>query len=363
MVSGVSRVVMDLCNGLRERDIDHLVISGRSRDDVEKDEAIEAIEIDISKLQNFSGGFLALKIVINIYKQRNSIDLLHLQSPHLQAMVSAILGKILGKPVITTIHGKFAQPKGIFKRFYFKFIEKGTLVFSDIVTFVDKEAKKYYDIHPSIVIENGIDTDFFSPNPTLGKEIRSKLRLTEEDIVLLYLGRLTASKGIFHLLGAFTDIKNEVNVKSKLLLVGPDEDNISREIKSLRLEKDVLICESTRAIKPYYCTADIFILPSAYEGFPLVLLEASSCGLPIISTRVGGIPSLIKNGENGLLIDYGDINGLKQNIKRLIEDQKLRNNIGDKARKKVIENHNIRITINRYADLYNKVLMEKRYSI
>ena len=117
-ISGVSKVVTELCHGLRSRNIDHLVISGSLLDEIEKDKAIEAIEIDVTGFTNLRDTYLAIKTVINILRHRKDFDLLHMQSPHLQAMLSAITGKILGKPVITTVHGKFPRPKSVFKRFY-----------------------------------------------------------------------------------------------------------------------------------------------------------------------------------------------------------------------------------------------------
>jgi glycosyltransferase involved in cell wall biosynthesis len=361
IVSGVSTVVTELCKGLKKRDLYHFVISGRLKDEVEKEKGIDAIEIDVSKFTHLRGTFLAIKTIINILKHRNNFELLHLQSPHLQPMVSAIIGKILGKPVITTIHGKFPRPENIFKRIYFWVKIKGTFTFSDIITFVDEEAKKHYGVTSGLVIENGIDSEFFSPDPTLRRETKSKLGLSENDVVLLYLGRLTANKGIYDLLEAFSAIKNKVSRRLKLILVGSGEkDNIFERIKSLRLEDDVLLFENTKEIKAYYCVADIFVLYSEFEGLPMVLLEASSCGLAIVSTRIGGIPHLINDGENGLLLEYGDINALAKYIEMVSEDEKLRGYLGLNARKRIIENYDIDKVINNYVNIYEMALQNKR---
>ena len=91
----------------------------------------------------------------------------------------------------------------------------------------------------------------------------------------------------------------------------------------------------------------------------MVVLEASSHGLVIISTRVGGIPSLIKDGESGLLIEYGDEDGLIQKIKMAAEDEKLRAELGKNARKRVMEHYNMRRIIDRYVGLYETVLRNK----
>lgn len=359
-ISGVSKVVIDLCKGLKERDIDHLVISGRLRDEVEKDKAIKAIEIDASRLTNVRDVYVAIKTVNNLLRHRKDFDLLHLHSPHLQPMLSAILGKILGKPVITTIHGKFPRPKNMFKRLYFWATIKGTIAFSDKITFVDEEAKKHYKVTSSEIIENGVDTQVFSQNLKLRQKTRSELGFSENDIVLLYLGRLAANKGIYDLLEVVSAAKNRTTRRLKLVLVGSGEiKNISERIKSFGLRDDVLLFGATKDVSAYYCASDIFVLYSAFEGLPMVLLEASSCGLVIISTRVGGVPSLITDGENGLLLEHGDKDGLIQKIKMVAEDVKLRQYLGNNARERVVEHYSIDKTVDRYVELYETVLQEK----
>ncbi len=360
MVSGVSTVIKTLCKGLKKKDISHLIITKKIKEEIENEKDIEALEIDVSRFTKLQGSFLTINTIINIIKNRNNLDLLHLQSPHLQPMVSAIFGRILGIPVITTIHGKFPVPRSIFKRIYSGIIIRGTFAFSDVITFVDEETKEYYKVPSAMVIENGIDTESFSPDPHLRKETRSKLGLSEDDIVLLYLGRLTANKGVYDVLDAFSAIKNKTSRRLKLILVGSGEkENISEKITHLELENDVLLCGSTKEITAYYCAADIFILYSAFEGLPIVLLEASACGLAIVSTRVGGIPNLIDNGKNGLLVDYGDLNALEQYIEKVSEDEKLRKHLGLSARKRVVEDYDVNRVIDRYVDVYDMALYNK----
>ncbi len=358
MISGVSQVVINLCKGLEKRKIDHLVITSRSKDEIEKDKAIKAIEISVSRFNNFRDTYLAIKTVFSLFRYRKDIDILHLHSPHLQPMLSAISGRLLGKPVVITLHGKFPKPRNIFMRVYFRITTIGTIAFSDKVTFVDEEARKHYKVPSGEVIENGIDTQIFLLDPEIRTKIRSKLGLSQNDIVLLYLGRLAANKGIYELLGAVSAART--NKRLKLILVGSGEmEYILERIKSLGLGDNVLLYGGTKDVKPYYCASDIFVLYSGFEGLPMVLLEASSYGLAIISTRVGGIPNLITDGENGLLIEYGDKEGLKQKIIMIAKDDRLRKQLGNNARERVAQHYDIRKTIDRYVDLYKRVLKGK----
>jgi glycosyltransferase involved in cell wall biosynthesis len=360
MISGVSRVVIDLCKGLKERGIDHLVITARHRDDIEKDEAIEAIEINVSKLKNFRDVYLAIKTASYILKYRRDIDILHLHSPHLPSFVSAILGRLFGKPVITTIHGKFPRPDNFIKRLYLRVSIRGTFTFSDRITFVNEEDKRHYNTSSATVIENGINTKIFAPNPNIRRETRDRLGVLKDDIVILYVGRVAKNKGVLELLDVIIATRNKTPKKMKLILVGPCEpDSLSEKIKTSSAENDVQLIDPTKEVIPYYCASDIFVLYSEFEGLSIALLEASSCGLAVISTGIGGIPSLITDGENGLLLEQGDLDGLIRKIMMLVENETLRRNMGTKARKGIIENYNFINTMDKYIDLYNKGLKDK----
>lgn len=361
MISGVSRVVTDLSKGLKERGIDHIVITARHRDDIEKDESVSAIEIDVSRLTNFRDVYLAIKTATKLFRIRNEIDILHLQSPHLQPLVSAFLGRLFGKPVVTTIHGKFPKPRKLLNRIYLKVSTKWTITLSDIITFVDAEGKKHYNLPSGIIIENGIDEHSFSPNQELRGKTRKKLGLSEDEVVLLYLGRLVAHKGIYDLLDAFFLVKTKATGKLKLIVIGTGElDKVSDKINKLNLADDVILLGRVMEVKNYLCASDIFILyTSPLEGLPIALLEASSSGLTIISTKVSGIPAVITDGENGFLLEYGDKEGLVQKIIRVVENKELRKNMGDMARKGIIKNYSIDKTIDKYINLYNHILCSK----
>jgi glycosyltransferase involved in cell wall biosynthesis len=321
------------------------------------DEAIEAIEVDVSRLKNFRDVYFSIKVAYNILKNRNEIDILHLHSPHLPSLVSASLGRLFGKPVITTIHGKFPRPRKFLNRLYLRLSMKGTFIFSDRINFVSDQDKKHYNYPSATVIENGISTDIFAPDPPLRRETRDRLGISEDVIVLLYVGRIARTKGVFDLLKVMKETRDKTSKQVKLILVGPCEpDSISDEIRRSEVISDVLLIGPTNEVIPYYCASDIFVLYSQFEGLSIALLEASSCCLAVISTKIGGIPSLITHKENGLLLEYGDYNGLIDNVIMLVEDDALRRNMGSKARKGIIENYNFNNTVDKYIVLYNMTL-------
>lgn len=142
-----------------------------------------------------------------------------------------------------------------------------------------------------------IDLEVFRPMP----EIKKKFDL-------VFAARLEKNKGIRLLLEAIRNIKLQ-NPIIKLLIIGngPLKDEILRHIREYKLENNVFLSgwlETLGDVAGAYNSARIFVNPSFNEGGPRVVLEAMACGLPIISTRVGLVPDIVKDGENGLLADW-----------------------------------------------------------
>ena len=360
-LSGVSKVVTQLALGLKERGIDNFVVSKRLRDELDLDPEISAVEIDISGRKRLRNLYLARKTFSILFKRRDEYDIIHSHSPHLSPMMAALAGKIIRKPVITTIHGKFPKSKSLLRGILFKVIMKTTFRFSDMVTFVNEEARELYRVPSGIIIENGVDTVFFSPNNELRRETRADLGISDNDIVFIYVGRLSKDKGIYELLESFARARTKTKKALKLIFVGEGEkEGISAKARELNIARDVRLIGVKEDVRPYYCAADIFVLFSSHEGLPLVLLEAASCGLAIVSTAVGGVPSLITDRENGLLLDYGDTDILAGKLLSLAEDESLRQHLGKNARNSIVEEYTIENTIDRYVELYKKIVKEKR---
>jgi len=105
-----------------------------------------------------------------------------------------------------------------------------------------------------------------------------------------------------------------------------------------------------------YSISDVVVLPSLREGTPLVLLEAMACGKPVVATRVGGIPEIVKHGENGLLVRPKDIEGLSKAILTLLEDPDLREEMGKKARRRAVKEFDWDIKADEVIRVYKEVL-------
>ncbi|MHA2098414.1 MAG: glycosyltransferase family 4 protein [Candidatus Kariarchaeaceae archaeon] len=151
---------------------------------------------------------------------------------------------------------------------------------------------------------------------------------------LLNVSRITPEKGIEYLIKSVGILSNKYDLR--IILIGPKVnlgyyEYLKREYRNENLQDKVIFTgpiNDRDKLMEYYTEADIFILPSLSEGLPKVLPEAMSKGLPIIASRIGGIPEIVKDGENGILVSPNNIEELAKAIKVLLDDSELRKRMG-----------------------------------
>jgi glycosyltransferase involved in cell wall biosynthesis len=164
-------------------------------------------------------------------------------------------------------------------------------------------------------------------------------RVDREGVVtLFYCGRISQQKGAFDMIRAFAQLPPQ-NLNSAHLIIAGDVgiEEGKQLVESLNLTTSVSFPGWVNADdrEKLLAKSDIFLLPSYHEGMPMGVLEAMSWGLPVITTPVGGIPEVISDRENGLLINPGDIDALSEAMKDTIADRNLRLSLGQNARKSV----------------------------
>jgi len=175
---------------------------------------------------------------------------------------------------------------------------------------------------------------------------------------VLFLGKLEKRKGIYDLIEAAKSILDKTP-ETKFLFVGNGEiEKVQKICKDKGIETQVICAgwAEENEKSAFLKESDMLVLPSYNEGLPMAILEAMAYGLPVISTRVGGIPEIITEGENGFLIEPGDITALKNSIVSLLDSEKLRKEMGEKNRKKIEESFNINDVSLKIKNEYEKLL-------
>lgn len=258
---------------------------------------------------------------------------------------------------IISLHGQQAKTvndrKGIIVRSIYNFLEKYAINRSDAIIAVDEITKNYYlnrynaISNKIFVIPTGIDTTIFKPKNKF--KIREKLGFSSSDKIISYVGRIAPPKRIGDILKAF-----EILVKNdkyyKLIIVGDGVlfDDMKELSEHLNLNDQVRFfgIRKRNELPDIYNISDISVLYSDNEGSPLAVKESLACGVPVVSNRVGDIPTIIENGYNGYLVDKESIEDLSLKMKIAIEKASdFRNNCinsiqqytTDKVNQKVID--------------------------
>jgi glycosyltransferase involved in cell wall biosynthesis len=205
------------------------------------------------------------------------------------------------------------------------------------------------------VILNGLDPQEF--NPSDGSQIRADLGIGSRPFIMTAI-RLVKRKGPRYLITAFSKVLRDV--PDAMLVIagdGPEATNLRRLVKKLEIEGSVLMLGSLphRRVLKLMAAADVFVLPSLMESFGLVLLEAMMAGAPIVCTRVGGVPEVIENGVNGLMVPPADDDALASAILTILNDRELAKRLSRNGLKIARERFNWEKTARETLVLYESI--------
>ena len=194
----------------------------------------------------------------------------------------------------------------------------------------------------SLVLGNGsfcgVDINRFLPNRDSRTNIRKMMRVSDTDIIFLFVGRFDIDKGIIELIKAFSLLSDEIKNIS-LWLLGPSENanKYLDELITIKESEKIKILPYSQSPEKYMAAADIFCLPSYREGFGTVIIESAASGIPSIGTNIHGLIDSIVDGKTGLLVDPGDIKSLSESMFKLASNQELRIKMGRAARSRAKE--------------------------
>jgi glycosyltransferase involved in cell wall biosynthesis len=207
-----------------------------------------------------------------------------------------------------------------------------------------------------VTIPNGIDAEWWGESAD-NRLFRDKFQVEGEYV--LYSGRLADNKGLDVLLRAFSRIKA---TDLTLVLAGGDwgvKAALEAEVKRLGLEARVRFVgfiEDAATYRSAMAGARMFVLPSQYEAFGIVLLEAMARGKPVVATRVGGVPDVVSDGVDGFLVPFGDHVAMAARIELLLSDPGLSAQMGEAGKKKALADYSWDTIVERIESIYRDVL-------
>lgn len=295
--------------------------------------------------ENFEKGFYVHRIriprlkgggyILYILKELPLIKCLNPDVVHAQGIVRGIVcvlaRKLLGVPCVVWGQGSDVYLPWSFKEVTSKFVLRNADALIALTEHMKKQMNKILSIRREdiFVIPNGIDFEF--SNNYLQKKTSPFPKSSNNEKIILYVGRLEPVKGVRYLIQAMGILKDRGIRNVKLLIVGEGSERkyLEELVKKLRLEDSVVFVGKVphKEIPAYMGLADVFVLPSLSEGFPVVILEAMAMGLPIIASRVRGLPEIIKEGENGFLVEPRNPRDIAEKINILLTNDDLRANM------------------------------------
>jgi glycosyltransferase involved in cell wall biosynthesis len=218
--------------------------------------------------------------------------------------------------------------------------------------------RQLYGYLDAPLIPNGIPTDEYAPDPNRRRRWRQRHGLEPEAIVLTHVGRFAPPKNHALLIEAFAQVRTHTPLYLLLVGGGELEDAVRQQVAGLGLQERVRFLGVRADVPAILNASDLFVLSSRWEGNPLSVMEAMAAGLPVVSTAVGGVPELVREGETGLLVPSGDAAALARALQALVDDPARREAMGKAARQHAVAHFDIRHTVRQYEALYERLLQK-----
>jgi glycosyltransferase involved in cell wall biosynthesis len=309
-------------------------------------------------MKGLFNGWLDLWVIrkLSDFVKKEQINLIHTNLVRAD-IYGRIASKICVIPILTTVHNteEHHTSKKITDTLI-RYIDKKTISRCDRIITVSYAVKNllhslYRIPLPNFsVIQNGIDMcDHISPLD------RRTFGIDEKDIIISTVARLHKQKGIHILVNALdVVVKKGFRVTAIIVGDGPLKGEISSLISKLNLH--VLLVGFQKDVFPFIALADLFVLPSLWEGFGLSILEAMSLAKAVVATNVGGIPEIVEDEVTGILCAPGDVLGLAAAIVRLIRDAEQRKKMGELGRRRVGEYFRAEEMSKKYQQVYKEIL-------
>lgn len=267
------------------------------------------------------------------YIRREGFDIVHTHSTE-AGVIGRFAAALAGVPaVVHTVHGvPFASDRNdVLERFVLGCERRAAKRTDRLITNADAIAKDYLSRgigrpEQYTTVYSGIDIDRF-------QAVEPAEDVSGNGVRVVMIGRLADGKGFEDLLAAVDRLETDLSVY--LVGDGPLRESLTAEIERRELSETVHMLGYRGDVPAILAASDVAVLPSYREGTPRVLTEAMASGLPVVATEIAGIPEQVCDGENGFLIEPGDVDALVDRLERLVLDTELREQFGADGRERV----------------------------
>jgi glycosyltransferase involved in cell wall biosynthesis len=377
-MGGPALHVAYLTAGLRDRGYETILVAGslaRGEDSM----AFVADELDVHvasvpELSREISPLRDLRSILHVARliRRERPDILHTHTAKAGTVgrVAALIAGDARPPIVLhTFHGHVLR--GYFdplRAFGFRLLERwlarsstcliavSPQVRDDLVALGVAPREKFVVVRLGIELEQRVRAD-----ADARAETRRLLGIPTDAFVVGWIGRMTGVKNTDDVLAALRLLRDR-GVDAYLLMVGdgPDREHVERRAHELGIVKKCLFVGYQEDVARWYAGFDAMILPSVNEGTPVSAIESLAARRPVVATRVGGVPDVVEEGEDGYLVDSGDAGALADRLQRLAADPALRERMGDHGRARVLQRYAVSRLVDDIDRLYRELLAAQR---
>jgi sugar transferase (PEP-CTERM/EpsH1 system associated) len=362
-LGGTEKGMLKVMRGLGETDFEHRICAVRGIDaEFARCEGLEAKAYSAdSGRPGFQFPLWRLKKIMQTFRPH----IVH--SRNFGALEAVPAARLAGVPVV--IHSEHGYELEILRGLPLRrrLLCRAFYRMADQVLTVTDDLRRYHAAQSGLpparlrVIYNGVDTQKFSGNSSERSETRASLAIPRERFVAGTVGRLVPIKDQRTLLQAAQMlVQRGQDIHVLLVGDGPELGNLKRyAAEATELAGRVTFTGASDTVTSLMRAMDAFVLPSICEGMSNTILEAMACGVPVVATRMGGNPELVKDGRSGFLFAPRDVNQLSALLLRMIENERERLALGEGARLRAVESFSIATMVDQYRELYRNLGLRK----
>lgn len=295
----------------------------------------------------------------SLVKERR-VDLVHVHSPVLAAAARATLPPSV--PILYTEHNVWPRYRRATRWGNALTFSRNAHVFAvsgEVANSIRYPAPlRWLPLPPVEVLVHGIDPAEVARRAR-PDGARRELGIPDDAPVVTTIANFKPHKGHVHLVRAAQMVRRAVpEARFVLVGAGPLEAQVRRHVAAFGLEEAVVFAGPREDAPRIAAASDVFLLASEHEGLPVALLEAMAVGRPVVATRVGGVPEVVRHGREGLLVPFPDSAALAEAVTCLLLDRELRRSMGEAARRRAAQ-FDLRVAVGRIEDRYEDLLRER----
>ncbi len=357
---GAERVAVHIVRGLDRQRYEPVVISLTGRLGCDLDRLLEEAGVEVRYLGKRPGFDYRMYSRLHPVVRDCQPDIVH---THLHVLRYALPSLLLLKrtSLLHTVHNMAEREIEPRARWIQRYALNHGVVPVAVAEEVALSLERLYGTQRCRVIPNGIPTDCYACPQTSRREWRAKEGFGDSDVLFACVARFAPQKNHALLLKAFAKGPAS-DPKAHLVLVGDGalREQTEQQAGVLGLTHQVHFLGLRADIPDVLGAMDVFVLSSDYEGNPLSVMEGMAAGLPVVTTAAGGVPDLLENGKEGLIVQPGDVLGLSNSMASLLRNREIRQSLGMAAARRAGEKFDVSRMVQAYEGVYENLVDHSR---